>query len=59
MNLFRTRETRFEVVCKGLEIGQKIFLPDNSEILIFAIYSVWKGIFFLKIKSMYQSGLGF
>jgi hypothetical protein len=26
--------------------GQKLFLPENSEILIFAVFLVWKGNFF-------------
>ena len=26
--------------------GQKLFLPENSEIPIFAIFLVWKGNFF-------------
>ena len=37
--------------------GQKKIVPENSEILIFAIYLVRKGIFFL--KGQYQPGLGF
>ena len=31
-----------------LNIGQKLFLPENSEILTFAIFLVWKGIFFVE-----------
>ena len=35
--------------------GQKLFLAENSEILIFAIYLVWKGHFFVEKVH----GLGF
>ena len=28
--------------------GQKLFLAENSEIFIFAIYLVWKGHFFVE-----------
>ena len=33
-----------------LQLGQKLFLPENSEILISAIYFVWKGHFFVVEK---------
>ena len=29
----------------GEACGQKLFLPENSEVLIFAIFLVWKGNF--------------
>ena len=28
-----------------ITFGQKLFLPENLEILIFAVYLVWKGHF--------------
>ena len=45
-------------ICCHFSNGQKLFLPENSEILIIAIFLVWKGIFLLK-KGMYQPGPGF
>ena len=42
-----------------LGCGQKLFLPESSEILIFAIFLLWKGNFFLLKKGMYQPGPGF
>ena len=38
--------------------GQKLFLAENSEIHIFAMYLVWKCHFLLK-NGMYHPGLGF
>ena len=43
----------------GVGDGQKLFLPENSEIRIFAIFLVRKGNFFLLKKGMYQPGPGF
>ena len=39
--------------------GQKLFLAENSEILIFATYLVWKGLFFVKKKAYISLALDF